>query len=97
MSFNPHSVAAIGALEPTLPLGADDRGVSCTKTPRIVARPTIRCHLRDIPDFDRVECASFISHDVRMIWTILRLHTPEGISGCRYPVLDRAIRKRIEP
>ncbi|SHE35207.1 Glycerophosphoryl diester phosphodiesterase [Ruegeria intermedia] len=61
MSFNPHTVAELARLAPQLPRGI----VTCSYQPKVEHLPVGVCdHLRDIPDFDRVE-ASFISHEVQ--------------------------------
>lgn len=62
MSFNPHSVAALGALDPTCALGLTTEAFLEKDNPLLPA--ATRRYLRDIPDFDRVK-ASFISHDIQ--------------------------------
>ncbi len=61
MSFNPHSVATLGALEPGCALGLTTEAFLQKDNPLLPA--ATRQYLRDIPDFDRVN-ASFISHDI---------------------------------
>lgn len=60
MSFNPHSVARMGALCPDIPRGIVTSAYRAADWP--LNQPT-RDRLRDIPDYDRVG-ASFISHEV---------------------------------
>lgn len=60
MSFNPHSVAVLQSALPDAPRGL----VTCDYTAEdwpVLPKP-VRDSLRDIPDFDRLEC-TFISHD----------------------------------
>lgn len=61
MSFNPHSVAAFGRLNDTIPLGLTTEAFAQKGNPLLPA--ATRRRLRDIPDYDHVG-ASFISHDV---------------------------------
>jgi glycerophosphoryl diester phosphodiesterase len=60
MSFNPHSVALMATLAPTLP-----RGLTTSSYDLIDWHPVPKATcdtLRDIPDYDRTE-SSFISHE----------------------------------
>lgn len=60
MSFNPHSVARMRDVSPSIPRGL----VTSAYDPAEWPLSTEICdRLRDIPDYDRVE-ASFISHEV---------------------------------
>lgn len=59
MSFNPHSVAQMAQLLPDTPRGIVTSAYDRANWPLPAAT---RDHLRDIPDYDRVE-ASFISHE----------------------------------
>ncbi|MCX7558465.1 glycerophosphodiester phosphodiesterase family protein [Sulfitobacter sp. F26204] len=60
MSFNPHSVAQMAALCPEVPRGIVTSAFRYEDWPL----PRSVCdHLREIPDYDRVE-ASFVSHEV---------------------------------
>ncbi len=60
MSFNPHSVAELGRLAPSLPRGLVTSSYAYADWPL----PRATCdRLRGIPDFDRVG-ASFVSHQV---------------------------------
>ncbi|MFV2034003.1 MAG: glycerophosphodiester phosphodiesterase family protein [Halocynthiibacter sp.] len=59
MSFNPHSVAALGTFAPHLPRGLVTGSFESPASARIAA--SRRAELREIADFDRVR-ASFISH-----------------------------------
>ena len=61
MSFNPHSVATLGELDPGFALGLTTEAFLEKDNPLLPA--ATRRYLRDIPDFDRVN-ASFISHDI---------------------------------
>ena len=59
MSFNPHSVAAMSKLCPSIPRGL----VTSAFDPAVWDLPEATCdRLREIPDFDRIG-ASFISHE----------------------------------
>lgn len=60
MSFNPHSVAAFGALAPDIPRGL----TTSAYDPEVwLNLPAETCErLRDIPDYDRIG-ATFISHE----------------------------------
>ncbi|WP_284163862.1 glycerophosphodiester phosphodiesterase family protein [Frigidibacter sp. SD6-1] len=60
MSFNPHSVAALADLAPDRPRGLTTSAYRAEDWPLLPA--TVRDHLREIPDLDRVG-ASFISHE----------------------------------
>ncbi|MGJ8626241.1 MAG: glycerophosphodiester phosphodiesterase family protein [Sulfitobacter sp.] len=60
MSFNPHSVAQMATLIPDVPRGLVTSAYRYEDWPL----PKSTCdHLRDIPDYDRVD-ACFISHEV---------------------------------
>lgn len=61
MSFNPHSVAALGELAPNVPRGLVTSAYIAEDWAPL---PVATCdRLRDIPDYDRVG-ATFISHEV---------------------------------
>ena len=60
MSFNPHTVAAFGAVAPDLPRGLTTSGWDHGDALRLPAER--RAHLAAIADFEPVG-ASFISHD----------------------------------
>lgn len=62
MSFNPHAIAAFGALAPDVARGLTTCAFTPSDWPTLPAR--VRDALRDIPDHDRVG-ASFISHDAK--------------------------------
>ncbi len=87
MSFNPHSVAAFGALATGRPLGLTTEAFLEKNNPLVPA--ATRKYLRDIPDFDRVG-ASFISHDAR------DLHSPAvaRLKAQGVPVLCWTIRSK---
>lgn len=60
MSFNPHSVAHLSRLAPTLPRGLTTSAYDPDDWAPLA--PAICDHLRGIPDYDRVD-ATFISHE----------------------------------
>lgn len=62
MSFNPHCIAHLAKLAPELPRGITTSAYDLQGW--IGLDRARRAHLRDIPDYDRVE-ASFISHEAR--------------------------------
>lgn len=62
MSFNPHSVHALGQLAPDVPRGLVTCGFAPADWPEVA--PARLDHLRDIPDYAALGC-SFISHDWR--------------------------------
>lgn len=89
MSFNPHSVALMGALLPDIPRGLTTCDFAARDWPLIPE--TTRQHLRQIPDFDRTG-ASFISHDARD----LRADPVTRIRQAGHPVLCWTIRSPEE-
>ncbi len=60
MSFNPHSVAALGRAAPGLPRGLVTSAYQARHWPRIPRETRLR--LRGIPDYDALG-ASFVSHE----------------------------------
>jgi glycerophosphoryl diester phosphodiesterase len=60
MSFNPHSVAALGEAAPEVPRGLTTSAYTAEDWPLLT--PRARDRLRDIPDYDAVG-ASFVSHE----------------------------------
>lgn len=60
MSFNPHCIAHLARLAPDLPRGITTSAYDHDDWAPLL--PEICDHLRDIPDYDRVQ-ASFISHE----------------------------------
>ncbi len=61
MSFNPHSIAQMAILAPTIARGLTTSEYDYADWAPLA--PQICDHLRAIPDYDRAEC-SFISHEV---------------------------------
>ena len=62
MSFNPHCIAHMARLAPTIPRGLTTSAYDPDDWHPIP--PATCAHLRDIPDYDRVQ-ASFISHEAK--------------------------------
>jgi glycerophosphoryl diester phosphodiesterase len=60
MSFNPHSVAHMARLAPSVPRGLTTSSYDPADWSPLA--PQVCDHLREIPDFDRVQ-ASFVSHE----------------------------------
>ncbi|WP_289040225.1 glycerophosphodiester phosphodiesterase family protein [uncultured Aliiroseovarius sp.] len=87
MSFNPHSVAAFGALDTGHPVGLTT--AAFRDDPDSLIPAATRRYLRDIPDFDRVG-ASFISHEAS------DLHSPAvaRLKARGVPVLCWTIRSK---
>ena len=62
MSFNPNSIAELRRLAPKIPRGLTTSAYHSKDWGLLPA--SVREHLREIPDYDRVE-ASFISHEAK--------------------------------
>ncbi|MEX0366111.1 MAG: glycerophosphodiester phosphodiesterase family protein [Ruegeria sp.] len=84
MSFNPNSMAAMARLMPDVPRGIVTSAYERSNWPLSQA---VRDHLRDIPDFDRVQ-ASFISHE----WYDLNRPRVQELKARGVPILCWTIR-----
>ncbi|WP_171178907.1 glycerophosphodiester phosphodiesterase family protein [Ruegeria sp. HKCCD8929] len=84
MSFNPNSTAAMARLMPDVPRGIVTSAYERSNWPLSQA---VRDHLRDIPDFDRVQ-ASFISHE----WHDLNRPRVQELKARGVPILCWTIR-----
>jgi glycerophosphoryl diester phosphodiesterase len=85
MSFNPHTIAAFGAVAPDVPRGLTTSGWDHGDALRLPAKA--RAHLAAMADFDRVG-AQFISHD----WRDLDRARVRALKAKGVPVLCWTIR-----
>ena len=89
MSFNPHSVAAIGQAAPHLPRGLTTSAYDVQDWAPLPAK--ICDHLRDIPDFAATG-ASFLSHE----WQDLARPRVQTLRAAGTPILCWTIKSRTD-